>query len=120
VLSAMVLTQCACSESVRINLPYHISIPQGSTKEETDIDSGPDFDGSITTSSIDHSFSSPADDIDTRSVSSQDKFKSTSSGVPYSDSSVLGSSCQSWRGGLFRDQVEGLESEGSDPFTVPE
>lgn len=89
----MVFTQCACSESVRINLPYHISIAQELTQEETDIDSGPDFDGSITTSSIDYSFSTPSDDIDTRSVSSQDKFKSSSSGIPYSDSSVFRSSC---------------------------
>jgi hypothetical protein len=93
----MVLTQCACSDNVRINFPYIVSLLQ-QTEDNTDIDSGPDFDGSITASGINDSLSTPSYNIDTSSVSSQDEIEFPSSSMPNSDGPVLGGSCYSRRG----------------------
>lgn len=95
------LTQCACSDRVRINFPYIVSFfHQANESRMTDIDSGPDFDGSITASSVYHSLSTPSYNIHTSSMSSQDEIEFPSSSMPNSDGPVLGGSRYSRRGDL--------------------
>jgi hypothetical protein len=98
----MVLTQWACSDNVRISFPYSVSLTTDSLQYITHVGSGPDLDGPITTSSIDHTLSAPPDNIDTSSMTSQDEIQPPGSSVPDSDCSVLGSSSESRRGSLGR------------------
>ena len=116
VLSAMVLTQCACSDSVRINLPWPSAIVPDCHFKKAHVLPRPHFDGPVTASRIDHTLSAPAYNVDTGRMASEHKVKLACRSIPHADRAVFRS-----RGyPLTRSagEVQRLKCEGSDPFTV--